>query len=131
MNNNLLRCDLCQAQLEALAKSKGEWWLLDDAYYLSPDDDILIREWNGFKFYQVDDWFLPEEGDTIAYTVTPKGYFLAIGCSVLEELDEEKDVLGQVTQQFEEIVEDAIATLLNFPETQGQLNLLEFNYVAN
>ena len=120
MNNNLLRCDLSTAQLEALANSKGEWWLLDDNDYFLPDEDILLREWNGFKFYQVH-----IEGLMTGYAITPEGYYLAVGCSVLEEIDEECSVFEQVEKQLKEIVEDAIATLLNFPESQGQLNLLE------
>ena len=132
MINNLLRCDLSVAQLNALAESKGQWWLLDDVYYLSPDDDNLLQEWNGFKFYQVADWFLPEEGYTIAYAVTPQGYYLAVGCSCLEEIDEGIDILEQVEKQLKEIVEDAIATILSFPESQGQLSLFETEvYVAN
>lgn len=120
MNNNLLRCDLSIGQLEALAESKGEWWLLDGNDYFLPNEDTLLREWNNFKFY-----FCDEEGLTTGYLITPEGYFLAIGCSVLEEIDEEKNVSEQIEKQFQEIVNDAIATLLHFPQAQGQLSLLE------
>ena len=123
MNNNLLRCDLSVAQLNALTESKGEWWLLDDDYFLDPDNDDLFREWNGFKFYFTD--ALLDEDLPFFYILTPEGYYLALGCSALEELDEEQNVLKQVEKQLREIVEDAIATILNFPESQGQLSLFE------
>ena len=127
-------CDLSKAQLNALSNSKGGWWLTDDDYYFFPDSDLLLREWNGFHFYKVDEAIAyPEFELTLAYLVTPGGFFLALSYSAIEVSEDElknPDFSEKINNSIQEIIDDAITTLLKFPESQGQLKLELVNAIS-
>lgn len=119
--NNLLRCDLSESQLQSL---DNLGWMLSSEAWLD-DNDTLLKEWNGFKFYGFTDPF--NEDCSPLYVITPGGYVIDkvsysdVGRPEPDDNDDENIYFSK--SELLGFIEEAIAALIAHPSSQGQLEL--------